>query len=59
MSLQNTLNRCMVDYDLIRILKEYFGYRSWTEVLMPERGYCFRSYNAKTVRPDWDVEEEK
>ena len=59
MSRQNLLNRFMVDYDIIRILKEYVGYTSWTEVPMTERGYCFRSYNAKTVLPDWDVEEEK
>jgi hypothetical protein len=26
---------------------------------MTERGYCFRGYNAKTVLPEWDVEEEK
>ena len=59
MSRQNPLNRFMVDYDIIRILKEYVGYTSWTEVLMNERGYCFRGYNAKTILPDWDVEEEK
>jgi hypothetical protein len=48
----------MVDFDIIRILKEYVGYKSWTEVLINERGYCFRGYNAKTVLPEWDVEEE-
>jgi hypothetical protein len=26
---------------------------------MTERGYCFRGYNAKTVLPEWDAEEEK
>ena len=57
MSRQNPLNRFMVDYDIIRILKEYVGYTSWTEALMTERGYCFRSNNTKTVLPDWDVEE--
>ena len=59
MSRQNPLNRFMVDYDIIRILKEYVGYTSWTEVPMTGRGYFFRGHNAKTVLPDWDVEEEK
>ena len=59
MSPQNPLNRFMVDYYIIQILKEYVGYTSRTEVLMTERGYCFRGYNAKTVLPEWDVEEEK
>jgi hypothetical protein len=49
----------MVDYDIIRILKEYVGYTSWSEVPMTKRGYCFRGYNAKTVLPEWDMEEEK
>ena len=40
------------------IMKEYVGYASWDEVPMSERGYCFRGYNAKTVLPEWDKEEE-
>jgi hypothetical protein len=32
---------------------------SWDEVPMTERGYCFRGYNAKTVLPEWDADEEK
>ena len=58
-SCQTPLNRFMIDYDITRILKEYVGYTSWDEVPMTERGYCFRGYNAKTVLPEWDVEEEK
>ncbi len=42
----------------IRILKEYVGYTAWSEVPMTERGYCFRGYNAKSVVPEWDLEEE-
>jgi hypothetical protein len=57
-SCQNPLNRFMVDYDIIRILNEYIGYTSWSEVPMTERGYCFRGYNAKSVLPEWDLEEE-
>jgi hypothetical protein len=26
------LNRCMVDYDIICILKDYVGYSSWSDV---------------------------
>jgi hypothetical protein len=58
-SRQTPLNRFMVDYDIIRILKEYVGYTSWSDVPMIEQGYCFRGYNNKTVLPEWDVEEEK
>ena len=58
-SRQNPLNRFMVDYDIIRILKEYVGYTSWSEVPMTKRGYCFGGYNAKTVLPELDAEEEK
>jgi hypothetical protein len=58
-SRQNPLNRFMVDYDIFRILKEYVGYTSWSEVWMTKRGYCFCGYNAKIVLPEWDLEEEK
>lgn len=58
-SRQTPLNRFMVDFDIIRILKEYVGYTSWSDVPMTERGYCFRGYSAKTALPEWDVEEEK
>ena len=57
-SRQNPLNRFMVDYDIIRILKEYVGYTSWSKVPMTKRGYCFHGYNAKSVLPEWDLEEE-
>ncbi len=32
------LNHFMVDYDIIRILKDYVGYTSWSDVPMIERG---------------------
>ncbi len=53
------LNQFMVDYDIIRILKDYVGYTSWSDVPLSERGYCYRGYNAKTVLPEWHIEEEK
>ena len=59
MSVQNPLNRFMVDFDIIRILKEYVGYTSWSDVPMSERGMCYRNYNSKSFLPEWDIEEEK
>lgn len=58
-SSNNWLNHFMVDYDIIRILKDYVGYSSWSDVPNSERGYCYRGYNSKTALPDWHIEEEK
>ena len=58
-SVQNPLNRFMVDFDILRILKEYVGYTSWSDVPMSERGMCYRNYNSKSFLPEWDIEEEK
>jgi hypothetical protein len=58
-SSNNWLNHFMVDYDIIRILKDYVGYTSWSDVPMIERGYCYCGYNAKTSLPEWHMEEEK
>lgn len=55
----NWLNHFMVDYDIIRILKDYVGYTSWSDVPTSERGYCYRGYNSKTPLPDWNIEEER
>ncbi len=52
-------NHFMVDYDIIRFLKDYVGYTSWSDVPLSERGYCYRGYNAKTILPEWHIEEEK
>jgi hypothetical protein len=53
------LNHFMVDYDIIRILKDYVGYTSWSDVLLSMRGYCYRGYNTKTILAEWHIEEEK
>jgi hypothetical protein len=53
------LNHFMVDYDIIRILKDKVGYTSWSDVPLSERGFCYHGYNAKTVLPEWHIEEEK
>ncbi len=49
----------MVDYDILRILKEYVGYTSWSDIPMSDRGMCYRNYNSKSFLPEWDIEEEK
>ncbi len=41
-SFSDWLNHFMVDYDIIRILKDYVGYTSWFDVPLSERGYCYR-----------------
>lgn len=58
-SSNNWLNHFMVDYDIIRILKDYVGYTSWSEVPLSERAHCYRGYNSKTSLPDWNIFEEK
>jgi hypothetical protein len=58
-SSNNWLNHFMVDYDIIRILKDYVGYTSWSDVPISERAYCYHGYNSKTSLPDWHIEEEK
>ena len=53
------LNRFMVNYDIIRVLKNHIGYKSWGEVSMTERGYCFKNYSPQSGLPMWNTVEEK
>jgi hypothetical protein len=46
------INHFMVDNDIIRIIKYYVGYTSWSDVPLSERDCCYREYNAKTVLPE-------
>ncbi len=39
----NRLNHWMVDYDIIRILKSYVGYSSWTDVPTKQREFATRT----------------
>ena len=52
------LNRFMVNYDIIRVLKNHVGYKSWDEVSMTEREYCFKNYSPQSG-PMWNTVEEK
>ncbi len=49
----------MVDYDIIRVLKNHIGYKSWDEVSMTEREYCFKNYSPQSGLPMWNTVEEK
>jgi hypothetical protein len=53
------LNQFMVDYDIIRVLRNDMGYSAWDELTEVECGICFKNYsNRKTALPDWNIEEE-
>ncbi len=53
------LNRCMVDYDIIRILKTYVGYTHWNDISNKQKLLCFRSFVDNFNLPDWDAKQEK
>jgi hypothetical protein len=53
------LNHWMVDYDIIRILKEYAGYSSWSDVPMKQRRLCYKNYNQNATLPAWDIDQER
>jgi hypothetical protein len=52
------LDQFMVDYDIIRILKNNMGYFSWSDVSNLECAICFKNYSMKKTLPDWNMEEE-
>ena len=49
------LNRFMGDYDIIRVLKNHVGYKSWDDVPTIEREYCYKNYTSKTSLPMWNT----
>jgi hypothetical protein len=53
------LNRCMVDYAIIRILKDYVGCSSWSDVPIKHRELCYQNFNNKFNLPEWRVQREK
>jgi hypothetical protein len=53
------LNHWLVDYDIIRILRNHMGYKSWSEVQVKERQLCYKGYTAKNDLPPWDVQKER
>ena len=53
------LNHWMVDYDIIRVLKDYLGYSSWTDVPTKQKGLCYKNYNQNATLPEWDIDQER
>ncbi len=53
------LNCCMVDYNIIRILKAYVGYTHWNNVSNKQKLLCFRLFDDNFNLPDWDAKQEK
>ncbi len=53
------LNRCMVDYDIICILKDYVGYSIWSDVPIKQKELCYQNNNTKSILPEWNVHWEK
>jgi hypothetical protein len=59
LKLNTHLNQFMVDYDIICLLKEEMGFRSWSDMSELEKGFCFRNHTSNKSLPDWNIEEEK
>ncbi len=49
----------MVDYDIIRKLKNYVGYSSQTNIPTKQRELCYKNYNQNMTPPEWDFEQER
>jgi hypothetical protein len=49
----------MVDYEIIRVLKEYLGYSSLADVPEKQRGLCYKNYDKSVTLPEWDTEQER
>ena len=51
----------MVDYDIIRVLKDNIGYKSWEEVGQDNMKKCFRDYNSDNFEnlSLWGIEQER
>ncbi len=52
------LNHWLVDYDIIQILRNHMGYKSWSEVPMNQRELCYRGYTKNNKLPPWDIQQE-
>jgi hypothetical protein len=52
------LNHFMVDYDIVRILKNYVGYSSWDDVPFNQKELCYKNYETKMPLPNWNCDEE-
>jgi len=55
----DNLNRCMVDYDIVRILKFYIGYSSWSDVSVNQKKLCYRDFQNDSDLPNWNIQQER
>lgn len=55
----DNLNRFMVDYDIIRILKNDIGYKDWDDVGRKNMSKCYKEINNTFTQPQWDIEQER
>ena len=58
--LHSHLNQFMVNYDIIRVLRDDIGYSSWSDLSETERELCYKNYSTTKNRklPHWNIEEE-
>jgi hypothetical protein len=47
----DTFNHFLVEFNIIKILKNLIGYNSWSDVPIDQRELCYRSYNKKNTFP--------
>jgi hypothetical protein len=59
LKLNTYLNQYMVDYNIVCVLKEEMGFRSWSDMSEFELGSCFRNHISKKNLPDWNIKEEQ
>ncbi len=50
------LNQYMVDYNIVCVLKEEMGFRSWPDMSELEFCFCYRNHTSKKNLPDWNIE---
>jgi hypothetical protein len=54
----DSLDRYMVDYDIIRILKYYAGCSKWEGIHETDMKKCYRNFNNEFSLPRWDIQQE-
>ncbi len=58
--LHSHLNQFMVNYDIIRVLRDDMEYSSWSDLSETECELCYKNYSMTKNRklPDWNIKEE-
>lgn len=55
----DSLDRYMVDYDIIRILKDYAGCSKWEDIDTTDKKKCYCHFNNEFSLPRWDIQQER